>query len=412
MKEGLVRSFLYRLQIIPVYKKIRRSVRRFKSRKYRYTDNTDRWYFKFLPIKRNKIVFANFAGRGYGCNPKSITEEILRQGLDWDLVWITECDKTEFPDKVRVVRFGSLESYREMATAKLWFFNIRNFPHPKKRRKQIYFQTWHGGGVVLKKLEGMIEDKLDPEYVLNAKNDGKICDYILSSDAIRSKVEREYFWLNNKVRILEYGTPRDDVFFDKKQHDYYNNLVRSRFNVARTTKIILYMPTFRDNGDVSCYNLDYYRVIDVFSKRFNTECVLFVRFHPNVPEGSVIIPDDPGIINVTSYPEAYELFLASDFSISDYNSSAICKMPLIHKPSFIFASDYNEYKSSRGLTQYYTELPIPISETNGQLIDQIIKFDEKQYFSSWEDFIKKHPSFENGTASKQLVDFVRQNILK
>ena len=35
--------------------------------------------------KRNKIVFINFLGRGYGDSPKYIAEEIVRQSLPYDL---------------------------------------------------------------------------------------------------------------------------------------------------------------------------------------------------------------------------------------------------------------------------------------------------------------------------------------
>ena len=29
-----------------------------------------------VPVKNNKVVFDNFAGRGYGCNPKYIAEAL------------------------------------------------------------------------------------------------------------------------------------------------------------------------------------------------------------------------------------------------------------------------------------------------------------------------------------------------
>lgn len=408
MREGKQKQLLYKTRIIPIYSRLLQF--RYEKKKKKL-QNPDRWYFKLLPIKKNKLIFANFFGNGYGDNPKAITDEILRQGLQWDLVWISKLEKTDFPEGVRVVKYGTTESYKEMATAKLWVFNIRNFPHPAKRKKQVYLQTWHGGGVVLKKLEGMIEDNLSKNYVKSAKLDGAICDYILSSDAIRSEVERDYFWLNKKTKILEFGTPRDDVFYNKKMQDYYRKHVRELYHIDSNTKIVLYMPTFRDDGNTSCYDLDYSGVIEAFEKRFVCNAVVFSRLHPNVPKGTVIIPQNHKIIDVTDYPEAYELFLAVDFAISDYNSSAICKMPLLNKPSFIFASDYEDYIQMRGLTKYYKEIPIQISKTNNQLIQQIMGFNEKEYFSAWAAFHGKYPSFERGTASQQVVDIIQRNII-
>jgi CDP-glycerol glycerophosphotransferase len=40
-----------------------------------------------LPVSNNKIVFANFLGRGMGGSPKYIAEEMFRQGLPYDLGW-------------------------------------------------------------------------------------------------------------------------------------------------------------------------------------------------------------------------------------------------------------------------------------------------------------------------------------
>lgn len=373
--------------------------------KIRVTGHIYKFRLEHGPINRKKIVFSNFNGNCYGDNPKYICDEILRRGSKYDLVWILKKGRSA-PEGVRVVEFGSDEAWLEMATAKMWIWNIRNFPHPPKKKNQVYLQTWHGGGVVLKELEGMAPEKLSPRYVADAKLDGEITDYILSSDAIRTEVERKYFWLNPKAVILEYGTPRDDIFFDEEQQKQCRETVFERYAINSGTKIILYMPTFRDDGNTDCYDLDYLSVIKAFEARFKAPFVLFVRFHPNVPQGAVSVPSESNIIDVTSYPEAYDLFCVADFAISDYNSSAICKMPLLKKPSFIFASDYSDYRKKRGLTKYYDELPIPIATTNEQLIWNIASFDEKSYFDSWDRFYSMHPSYENGTATEKIVDVI------
>ena len=45
---------------------------------------------KALSINKNKIVFENFKGNSYGCNPKYITEEIIKRKLPYELVWIVK----------------------------------------------------------------------------------------------------------------------------------------------------------------------------------------------------------------------------------------------------------------------------------------------------------------------------------
>ena len=51
---------------------------------------------RFLPIKRDKIVFCNFSGRGYGDNPKYIAEEIHKRKLNVDMVWLGGGAKGKF----------------------------------------------------------------------------------------------------------------------------------------------------------------------------------------------------------------------------------------------------------------------------------------------------------------------------
>ena len=44
--------------------------------------------FNFFKIDEKKIVFDNFNGKGYGCNPKYIAEELIRQNINCDMVWL------------------------------------------------------------------------------------------------------------------------------------------------------------------------------------------------------------------------------------------------------------------------------------------------------------------------------------
>ena len=47
--------------------------------------------FRILPISRNKIVFDNFCGKGYGGNPKYIADAILDSKVkDIDLIWLVD----------------------------------------------------------------------------------------------------------------------------------------------------------------------------------------------------------------------------------------------------------------------------------------------------------------------------------
>ena len=63
-------------------------------------------------VKRNKIIFMTF-NHAYMCNPKYITEELLRQKLPVDIVWVTKPGQpVDCPEGVRQVVYGTFSYLR------------------------------------------------------------------------------------------------------------------------------------------------------------------------------------------------------------------------------------------------------------------------------------------------------------
>ena len=91
------------------------------------------YYKKFceeIPVEDNKIVFDNFNGGSYGCNPKYIAEEILKRDLPYEIVWLVknvkkETQKEVFPQNIKLVGYGTKLALKELASAKLWVNNQR-----------------------------------------------------------------------------------------------------------------------------------------------------------------------------------------------------------------------------------------------------------------------------------------------
>ena len=101
--------------------------------------------FRLLPLSEKKIIVNNYNGKGYGDNAKYIVDEIRRQQLPYDLVWIVEDGKSiELPDGIRKVRMWSLRCIYELSTAKIIISNVKNYLPFLKRSSQYYIQTWHG----------------------------------------------------------------------------------------------------------------------------------------------------------------------------------------------------------------------------------------------------------------------------
>ena len=57
------------------------------------------WYAcRLLPIKKNKIVFVSYYGRGYSDNPKYVAEALRKSGKDMEYVWITDAQNSDLKE--------------------------------------------------------------------------------------------------------------------------------------------------------------------------------------------------------------------------------------------------------------------------------------------------------------------------
>ena len=69
-------------------------------------------------IEDNKIIFMHYANK-YQCNPSYICDELIKQGLNYDIVFVADkktINSPYFPEEIRLVKRNSLEHFYEMAT--------------------------------------------------------------------------------------------------------------------------------------------------------------------------------------------------------------------------------------------------------------------------------------------------------
>lgn len=361
------------------------------------------FYVKHCRISPHKIVFCSYFGGGYGDNPKYIADELLRRDLGWDLVWEVQNPEEPLPEGIRAVRYGSNKAKREIASAKYYVDNARNSLRPQKKDGQIHLQTWHGFG--FKAVEKDVEDRLSEYYVSRAMRDGQDSDGIISACSIQTEEFRRAFWLNEKTTILETGLPRNDKLFDPATVSQVSKKVRISLKIPDERKIILYMPTFRNSGGIEAYQLDFKKIVDTFQKRFSVPFSMVIRLHPNVRQLAETICCDECITNATTYPDAQELYMAADYLITDYSSTAF-DFCLMGKPVFLCALDYLGYEKERGLTNLYNECPFPKNFSNDELISCIQEFSLDTYNKELALFLEKWRPFGKGDASSKIVDWL------
>lgn len=349
------------------------------------------------PLKvTNKIVFINFNGKGYGDNPKYLAEEIIKQNKPYDLVWVVKDLNEKMPKEIRKVKYNSLQEFKELASAKMIITNVKNELVFIKKKNQIVIQTWHGS-FSPKMLEKDAIDNLPVDYIRESKKNSAQTDYFISNSKMQSNEYRNAFWCTSE--ILEFGYPRNDIFFEKN----INKKIREIKNYLGLDgkKVILYAPTFRNNWSLEPFDVDCEKLIN----NFTDEYILLIRMHPNVKNYEKHFKFNDRIIDVTNYPDTQELLLITNYLITDY-SSTMFDISIINKPVFLYASDIEEYKKSRGLKKMYYELPFTFSKNTDELINNIKNYDEKKYKKNLPKLKELYYTFDKGQSSKKIIEYL------
>lgn len=351
-------------------------------------------------IEPYKLVLSNFHGRGFGDNPKYIALNLLERNPELDIVWaigrgdIATTDK--LPTGIRTVSYGSLEYYRELATARVWIDNEHKNLLSRKREDQFYIQTWHGVGP-LKKIEHDAV-KLPGSYLEMADRDMGMVDLCVSASRFNTEQFRRAFCY--KGEILECGYPRNDIFFD---NSFDKESVRRSLGIPMNACVLLYAPTFRDMDTSDEEKLDLSMAARAMARRWQKDVIVLVRNHPDRVGESLPGCSDVKHIDVSTYGDVQELLKISDVLITDY-SSIMWDFSLQRKPVFLFHPDNEKYEVERGFYLSFAELPYFEVASNQEMSDLISTFDEKAYIERVNIFLAKYGSYDEGRAAEMVAD--------
>lgn len=365
------------------------------------------WKTLFLPVpvKKDKVVFICYNGKNYSCNPKYIAEEIMAQQLPYDMVWLLRKMDQYVPEGIRKVPFYGRKAIYELATAKVIITNTKNDLRIFKKKGQFVIHTWHSS-FEPKKLENEASDKLPARYIRESKKNSKQTDLFISNGTAMTEYYRSAFWVTSE--ILECGYPRNDILFSWDPD--IRRQVRAELNIPQDGKIILYAPTFRDDGTCDAFDIDCHGVLKTMAER-GGDWYLLIRMHPSISLPKGRFPFDEKILNATPYADMQKLLLAADVLITDY-SSTVYEFAVLEKQCYIYASDIEEYQKMRGLNELYFSIPYPICTTNEQLMDQMRQYTPERGKQMAEAFMKGFGGVDKGDASKQVVQRIQSVIEK
>lgn len=362
--------------------------------------------FRILPLKK-RIVFSNFHGKLPGDNPYYIWQWAEKRKIK--SIWLVNNVK-EAKQKygayhfTKFVKFRGISCILALVTSSIWVDNVRKPWAPRKRNRQIYFQTWHGEP--LKKIEHDAVKGLDKQYIKWAKEDSRVLDYVISGSDLSENVFLMSFWLDNpRQKILKIGEPRWDIFknVDSVNFDSINQFL----DIKDYHKVILYMPTFRDlENDNNVIQLDFNKLIAAFGSDYK----LVLRLHPNMSNN--LIYDKNKIVDASHYGNPQDLIARSEAVITDYSSSMFDAM-IANKKVILLAKDLNQYLShNREMYINYSELPFPKFYSESGLLEFIMNHYQDNSYFNYQLFKKKYGFVESFQAGEILTKVILANVKK
>ncbi len=381
------------------------------------------YLFRIFPVQKKKIVFCCIEGTtGYTCNPKYIAEELIRQDEGYELIWLVNDRAKQFPAGIRAVHNTLWNRAYHLTTARVWIDNSRKQLEVRKRKGQLYIQTWHAKLGFKPTCLDRGESFSRIAYLVS-KHDSEMIDYVLSNSK----------WYDDTLPtgmlydgpVLRTGSPRCDILVKAGNDTAYKAKMRACImelsgmerltEKAAPVRFMMYAPTFRGGSQRTKREVetrgsfpDFGRITDNLKKKFGGEWVILLRLHPQLVAGRQGRADAgrKNAVDVSRVDDMYELLAGCDAFMTDYSSAAF-DAAVMKIPVFLYCDDYREYEAERGRLLWDLEkLPFPLALDEEELEDRILGFHEEEYRAGLQELFETVEMLEDGKAAERVVEFL------
>lgn len=380
---------------------------------------------KLTPRKKGRFVFTSFEGH-YNDNPRYVSEAMRKIAPDKEIVWLVSKERLSLlPEGVRGVEYGTLKAARMRGSAEAlvdnvygerscWMYGEQLSPKQKltcflqRKKGQRVYSTFHGTPL----------KKIGRDQIGNTLY-GLVCPettMLLGNRFSAEVMERVTF---GQVHIVPVGSPRNDPLF---LGDGERMAIREELGLPADRKILLYAPTFRNDGkDVEGKNvrrsgieqlesLDPERLFRVLAERFGGEWTMVCRFHYHVE--SLVNWDGlekkyPGkFINGNRCDDMAGYLTCADVLLTDASSS-MYDFALTGRPCFLFFPDYEHYRDAeRGFYRDPEQLPFPLCRTFDSLTEAISGFDGTCYAEGVRELLDSLGNVDHGRSAEAVAEYI------
>jgi CDP-glycerol glycerophosphotransferase len=315
-------------------------------------------YRSATPEPLDAVFFESFYGQTASCNPLAIDREIAATHPDVTRYWSVVDASVRVPDGAVALIEGSEDWWRIRGAARLLVVNDWLRKRFKKRTHQTVLQTWHG--TPLKRI-ALTRPGVRPRAAVATILERLRWDVLLAQNPYSSGIFRTaYAYLGAP---WEEGYPRNDVLATPPGAHALAAL-RAKIGIPDGAAVVLYAPTWRDDRPENADQLD----VAAFSADLGDGYVTLLRGHSRSLAGGRDV-HAANVIDVTTYPDASELFLVADVLVTDY-SSVMFDFSVTGKPMYFFTPDLENYRDQ--MRGFYFDLlavsPGPVVTTSAELV--------------------------------------------
>lgn len=302
---------------------------------------------------KNQILYLSRQSNEKSIDMLLLEEELKKTVPNTNQVFRLKMMDDGFSQKVKYF-FHILGDMRAISSSKLLILDTYSIPVSCLRHKEDLkvVQMWHAIGAIKQfGLQSLGSKEGRDEKVSAAMCMHENYDFVLAPSKAAAKFYMEAFGCGaKKIKIC--SLPRVDYILNAK--DGVNKEFYLQNPGLADTKIVLYLPTFRDREAYVAQELK-------VAMEDYPDCKLIIKAHPLSRIRETQEYTCKGDFNT------YDLMKIADVIITDYSACAF-EGALLMKPLYFFVPDYELYKEERGLNvDLKAELPHLVFEDAEEL---------------------------------------------
>ncbi|MCC3271143.1 CDP-glycerol glycerophosphotransferase family protein [Arthrobacter zhangbolii] len=352
------------------------------------------------PVDSEIVLFESFDGKSSSDSGRAISNVLGERIPRLQRYWTIADFSVPVPPGCTPVLRESPEWFKLLATAG-YLVNNNNFPHYfRKRPGQFYLQTWHGTPLKRVGTDTPIAGTT-ASYRALISREGAVWDMLLAQNEFAADTLAAAFGYRGEPAV--FGYPRNDALAADTAPARRAE-ARRRLGIESGKKVLLYVPTWRDNRDAANPYLDF----EAAAAGLGEDYLMLYRGHHKIA-GKRKTTGQDFYLDVTAHPEINDLYLAADLLVTDY-SSAMFDFCVTGKPMYFLTPDLARYRDSeRGFyIDLETEAPGPLVETTEELVAAIRAAEAaaEPYRSRHRKFTLRYLTADDGAAAIRVVNAV------